>query len=188
MNSARIGMLETGDSIAAAADNGVPTYLAQVNLYRTLLRNPALAKPIADLVVHLWRRSSLDDRSRELTIMRVAWLTGCDYEWSHHWDMAQKAGLSVDELTALRDEDAAARFTALDRAVLTATDETVGTGVVSDGTWALLVEDLPDERTVLEFLATISTWRTVSELVRSLGVPLEDGFVSWPPDGVGPQR
>ncbi|MFP8876864.1 MAG: carboxymuconolactone decarboxylase family protein, partial [Myxococcota bacterium] len=36
----------------------------------------------------------------------------------------------------------------------------------------------------LELLGAIGTWRFVSQLLRSLEVPLEEGVAPWPPDGL----
>ena len=186
MTDERVALLGP-ESAAVAAEAGVPGYFADVNLYRALLRHPALAKRIADLVVQLWRRSTLDARLRELIIMRVAWLTGCEYEWAHHWPMALKLGITADELAAVRDWRAFDGFGPADAGVLAAADETLSAGAVSDGTWKLLTDHVGDTPVVLEVLATISCWRTVSELLRSMRVPLEDGFISWPPNGVPPE-
>ena len=185
MTAPRVALLGP-ESAEVAEAAGVPGYFADVNLYRALLGHPELAKLVADLVVFLWRRSSLEGRLRELVIMRLAWLTGCEYEWAHHWPMALRAGLTEPELLALRGEWASDGFRDADAAVLAATDETILDGAVSDGTWRRLDELLGDTPRVLELLATISTWRTVSELVRSMGVPLEEGFNPWPPDGRAP--
>jgi hypothetical protein len=38
----------------------------------------------------------------------------------------------------------------------------------------------------VELVAAIGTWRLVSQLTRSLQIPLETGVASWPPDGVAP--
>lgn len=186
MTGERIALLGS-ESAKAAAEAWVPGYLAEVNLYRALLQHPTLAKPIADLVVFLWRGAILDDRLRELVIMRVAWRTKCMYEWAHHWPMALRAGLRPAEAAAVRDWPAAACFGPADSAVLAATDETISHGAVTDRTWAQLTEHVGDKRVLLEVLATISTWRMVSELLRSLDIPLEEGFAAWPPEGRGPE-
>lgn len=187
MNRPRIALLGL-EAAATASDAGVPSYFADVNFYRALLRHPALAKPIADLVVFLWRQAALDDRLRELVIMRTAWLTDCGYEWSHHWTLAQRAGVTEQQLVAVRHWEAADCFCPEDRAALAATDETIAHGVIGEGTWGRLAEYLDNEQQLLELAATISTWRSVAELLRSLEVPLEESFPAWPPDGVGPRH
>ena len=72
----------------------------------------------------------------------------------------------------------------LDRAVLSATDETLEACAVSAETWAQCGRLLPGVEEQLELLAAIGTWRLVSQLLRSLEVPLEDGVAAWPPDGL----
>jgi len=97
----RIECLEPEAALETAREAGVPPELAELNLFRVLLRRPAVAKGLADLLVSLLFRGDLDDRLREL-------------------------------------------------------------------------------------VSAIGAWRLVSQLTRSLEIPLEVGVASWPPDGAKP--
>ena len=68
--------------------------------------------------------------------------------------------------------------------MLAATDETLEAGAVSAETWAQCARLLPGIEEQLELLGAIGTWRFVSQLLRSLEVPLEEGVAPWPPDGL----
>ena len=70
---------------------------------------------------------------------------------------------------------------------LAATDETLATGTLSAATWARCEEHVGGHDSLVELVVAIGAWRLVSQLTRSLHIPLEDGVASWPPDGLVPQ-
>lgn len=186
MTDARVEPLSLEAARKAAAEVGVPEAFAELNIFRVLLRRPRTAKGLADLLVSMLFQGSLPDRLRELVIMRIGWVTGSDYEWTQHWSIAQERfGLAPDDLLAVRDWRDSDRFGPADRAVLAATDETLDTGTLSSETCARCREHL-DGDALVELVAAVGAWRLVSQLTRSLAIPLEDGIGSWPPDGARP--
>ena len=184
--SERIEMLSIEDSRKAAEQAGVPVRLADLSVFRTLLRRPAIAKAIADLLFANFS-SELDGRLRELVIMRLGWGTGSVYEWTQHWPIAQEQfGCSPEDLLAVRDWRSAGHFGSVERAVLEATDETIETGSLSEPTFRACAEQLGSAEACLDLVSAIGTWRLISQVLKSLSVPLEDGVAPWPPDGVAP--
>jgi alkylhydroperoxidase family enzyme len=184
MSRPRIPMLSLEDSIAAAEEVRVPSALAELNVFRILLRRPKTAKAVNDLLLSLLFGGTLDDRLRELVIMRIGWVTGSDYEWTQHWTVAQDPfGCSVDDLLAVREWRTSDAFGDVERAVLGAVDETLETGTASAATIAGCRELLGSDDAVFELVAAIATWRWISQVARSIDIPLEDGVESWPPDG-----
>jgi len=179
--------LETAEAVKIAEELGLPVALAELNIFRVLLRNPPVAKATADLLLSLLFRSSLDHRLRELVIMRLGWATAASYEWTQHWRIAlDQFGCSEEDLLALRDWENAGHFGEAERAVLAATDETLATGTLAPGTWDRCLAHVGDEVACMELVASIATWRWISQFTRSLEIPLEEGVVPWPPDGRTP--
>lgn len=186
MSECRVDLLAPEAARKAAEAAGVPAPFAELNIFRLLLRRPLAAKALADLLVSLLFRGVLDPRLRELVIMRIGWATGSDYEWTQHWAIAQERfGVGREELLALRDWRASDRFGPAERAVLAATDETLATGTLSAATFAQCAERLEPDA-LIELVTAIGAWRLVSQLTRSLAIPLEAGVASWPPDGATP--
>jgi alkylhydroperoxidase family enzyme len=180
-------MLSPEEAAARAHDVGVPARLAALNVFRTLLRRPRAARAVADLLMELLSGRALEHRLRELVIMRIGWSTGSDYEWTQHWTIAQEVfGLGAEDLLAVRDWDGSPRFSERERAVLTAADEILATGAVSSAT-AECCAGWIGEDALIELVLSIGAWRSISELARSLEIPLEDGVASWPPQGVPPR-
>lgn len=179
----RIEMLSVDDSVAMAISLEMHEPIARLNIFRTLFHRPKTAKAISDLLLSLLFDSEIGHRRRELIIMRIGWATGSEYEWTQHWPLAQQIfECTADELLALRDWRSAACFDRTDRAVLSATDELLETGDLSDDTWQACFEGLGRDATI-DMITSIGTWLLISKVARGLRVPLEDGVEGWPPDG-----
>ena len=187
--SALVELLSPEASRAAAASVEIPEQLADLNVFRAMLQAPAAAKAVSDLLLSLLFRGQLDDRLRELVIMRIGWATGCDYEWTQHWHIAKdRFGCSEAELLAVRDWRTSDAFDPSAQAVLAATDEVLENGRVSPETFATCRKLLGDDARCIELVTAIGTWRLISQLARSLELTLEEGVASWPPDGASPDQ
>ncbi|MGA9490639.1 MAG: carboxymuconolactone decarboxylase family protein [Mycobacterium sp.] len=186
-SEARVPRLPVDEAKAAADEAGVPDYMAELAIFQVLLNHPKLASGLNDLLARMLWQGKLDTRLRELAIMRIAWLTACEYEWSQHWRVAQGLGVSADDLAGVRDWQSYEAFGPGEQAVLAATDDVVRDGVVSAQSWAACKQEFgSDPATLVELVTAISAWRMVSSILKSLEVPLEDDVVSWPPDGQSP--
>ena len=187
MTTARVPGLPLGEAKAAADEAAVPNYMAELSIFQVLLNHPPLASALNDLLATMLWHGALDQRLRELVIMRIGWLTACDYEWTQHWRVASGLGVPANDLLGVRDWRAYEGFGPTERAVLAATDDLVRDGAVSAESWAACERELGGDRTVLiELVTAIGAWRMVASILRSLNVPLEDGVDSWPPDGRSP--
>ena len=187
MKTARVPKLPLDEAKAAADEAAVPDYMAELSIFQVLLNHPQLARALNDLLATMLWHGALDPRLRELVIMRIGWLTACDYEWTQHWRVASGLGVPADDLLAVRDWQGYDGFGPAERAVLAATDDVVRNGAVSAETWAVCERELQGETTVLiELVTVIGAWRMVSSILQSLKVPLEEGVSSWPPDGRSP--
>lgn len=183
---ARVRMLALDDAHAAADRVGIPAMMADLSVFRVLLRHENVAARVNGLLHQLLWDGELDPRLRELVIMRIGWRQGSVYEWTQHWRVARMLEIPAEDLVAVRDWKASDRFSRADRAVLAATDETLGAGAISAETWAEVEATVPDDRARIELVIAIANWTMFAQLLRSLEVPLEDGVDPWPPDGAEP--
>jgi alkylhydroperoxidase family enzyme len=182
----RIDLLSLEDARKAAEQAGIPAGFSELNVFRAFLHRPAIAKAISDLLLANFA-SELDHRLRELVIMRLGWATGSSYEWTQHWSIAlERFGCTERDLLELRDWRRSEHFGAVERAVLTATDETIEHGAVSPETFAECAARLGSTAVCVDLVSAIGTWRLISQLLRSLDIPLEEGVAAWPPDGLTP--
>ncbi|OBK38970.1 carboxymuconolactone decarboxylase [Mycobacterium sp. 1245111.1] len=183
----RVPRLPVDEAKAAADEASVPDYMAELAIFQVLLNHPKLASGLNDLLARMLWQGELDSRLRELAIMRIGWLTACEYEWAQHWRVAQGLGVSADDLLGVRDWRSYQGFGPTERAVLAATDDVVHDGVVSADSWAACLQVFGSDHAILiELVTAIGAWRMVSSILQSLQVPLEADVQSWPPDGKSP--
>jgi 4-carboxymuconolactone decarboxylase len=136
------------------------------NLLATLVRHPALTKAFLRFNNHLLFSSTLSPRLRELAVLRVAHLTGCEYEWRHHVRMGRETGLTDEVIDGIQRGEASDE---LDRTVLRAVDELQDKATVSDATWAALSEHL-DERQRMDLVFTIGCYGALAMAINTFGV------------------
>lgn len=179
-------LLELDEANRAAAVAGIKEVLARVNLFRTTLHHPPIGRIVGDVVDALVLTSVLDARLREIAILRTGWRIGSVYEWSNHYGIAKRAGMTDAEIVAVRDGAASPALTEADRAVIAVVDEAFDNVRVSDATLAAARAHVGDDRALLELVMIPGCYRTIGSVLLSFGVPLEDGVPVWPPDGVSP--
>ena len=188
LNLPRVPMLAKEEAQIIGKEAGVPSTMAGLNVLRILSQHPTLAGVVAQqLAMLLYRGNKLDDRLRELIIMRIAWRTGAMYEWTQHWPIALRVGLTEEEILGVRDPDNATCLGAAERSVISATDDVLNKGSITNESWQACAGFLKTHEERLELVAAICNWNTFSILLKSLNIPLEEGTEAWPPDGVPSQ-
>ena len=113
--------------------------------------------------------AKLSARDRELVILRVAWRTRSGYEWAQHSRMGADAGLTAAQIDAMAEGPAAAVWTPLDRALLTAVDEIIDEHAVGDGTWDALAAEF-DGAQMFELLFLIGGYLCLAGVLNSIGL------------------
>jgi len=139
------------------------------NALATLVRHPKLTRAFLRFNGYLLYGSTLPPRLRELAILRVAHRRGCQYEWVHHVELAKDAGLTDDEIAAVRRGDPAEQF---DRAVVNAVDELEDKSALSDATWSALSDRL-DERQRMDLVFTVGCYGLLAMAFNTFGVEPE---------------
>jgi 4-carboxymuconolactone decarboxylase len=132
-----------------------------------LLHSPAFADGWNSLLGAVRERCTLSPDIREAVILRIAVLNDASYEWAAHEPPARAAGLSADDLEAIRS-GAALQGTALGVALRYA-DAMTREVTVPDAVFAE-VRSVFDEQQVLELTGTIATYNMVSRLLVALQV------------------
>ncbi len=133
----------------------------------TVSRHPGLYKVIMDMGVLLIRHGALPPRERELAILRNAWLCGAPYEWGEHVDIAQRNGVSKEEVARCVIGSTAPGWTTHDRAILRGVEELHDNKFISDETWATLSAKWNDQQ-MIEFPVLIGQYISTALLQNSL--------------------
>lgn len=182
----RLPWLPLDRSLALAAELGATGAQASRGAFRMLAQNPQLAGRVYGLLNTLMKTPTLSLRLRELVVLRIAWLTGSAYQWGQHYRVAtEQAGLSDDEVLAVREGATSSRFSRTDRAILKAVDDSLTDNGISDDTWRVCASIL-NEKALVELVVAIGTWTMFSQIFHSLDVPLPEDGSPWPPDGIAP--
>jgi len=145
------------------------------NIFATFARHPALLEAYVPLGTYLLRGSTLPPRLRELAVLRVAVLQDCEYEYAQHFVIAQRAGLSAQDVAAVLKPSDAGSWSIAEAAVLRAADELAAEHVISDTTWADLQAELTEEQ-LLDLVFTLGLYTTLAWALNSLGVPVDTGL------------
>jgi alkylhydroperoxidase family enzyme len=187
MTECRVDILPLEEAKEAAKAVDMIGAFAELNIFRVMLHRPKTAKALSDLLVSLLFGGELDDRLRELLIMRIGWSTGADYEWTQHWKIAREQfGCSDQDLLELRgDWRSSDHFGDDEKTLLEAVDALLEHGTISSELADRCLERFGRNATI-ELATAVGTWRLVSKVANALQIPLETGIASWPPDGKAP--
>jgi len=144
------------------------------NMSMTLANHPELAKAYYTFGWHVLRTTTIAVRPRELIVLRTAWRQQCAYEWHYHVGYALNAGLTMDEIAAIRDGPEAPIWAKQpeDRAVLRAVDALVATSRIPDDLWTDLAAFM-DKRQLMDLLFTIGNYVMLGWAAGAMGVPIE---------------
>jgi AhpD family alkylhydroperoxidase len=144
------------------------------NVFTTLGRNRGLFRRWLFFAGGLMPGGKLPRADTELVILRVAHLTGCDYEWDHHERIGLRAGLTPEEIERARSGPEADGWTDRQRLILRAVEEIHADGEVGDPTWAALATELDDER-LIELCLLVGHYEMLATTLKSLRVQRDPG-------------
>lgn len=156
--------------------------LAQpIALPRLLAHSPGALRAFSRMGAHIRHGSRLDPRLRELAILQVGYVTGSEYEFSHHVKLGlEQFGVREEDLRALVVETRGEQsdLPELDRAVLRAAREMTFRLEVSDATFERLRRDL-DEELLVELVVAIAFYNAVVRILESLRIDVEPEYLPF---------
>ena len=182
----RLKYVPTEEAQRLGREFGIGEAQAGRSAFRMLANHPDLVKHVYGLLTMLSSRNKLPTRLRELIIMRLAWVARCEYAWFQHYRISTQAGVTPEEIVAVRDWRKSQLFGPAERAVLAAADETTEHGRISDAVWAECERELKEPAVLVELVVAIGNWTMFAQLLNSLKVEIEEGAKAWPPDGNAP--
>lgn len=142
-----------------------------LNLFATLAHNPRLLKRFNMLGGYFLRHGTLPERVRELVILRVAVLTGSEYEHAQHVVLGLEAGLTREEIDRTRGPLAA--WTGADLIVLQFVAEMVDSDGAVVPSWDALADRF-SEAQMLELALLVGFYRMLAGFLVVVGVQVED--------------
>jgi 4-carboxymuconolactone decarboxylase len=151
---------------------------SKTNIIMVMANNTDLAKAYNTWGKHLLVGNSLAPRQLELLILRVAWKVRSEYEWHNHVGYGLKAGITIEEIAALREKPADGPWNDQDMAVLKAVDELITRGRLSNPLWKQLSKFYSKQQ-MMDLVFSIGHYVMTSWALSTFGVELES------PDPIG---
>ena len=144
------------------------------HIHRAVANAPNLLRRFLGLANELRNGTQLDPKLRELALMTVGRLTGAEYEFTHHWNLARRVGVSREQLEHLDEFETSSLFNDLERLVMRYALEATMNVRVSDATFEALRKSL-DTRRLMELVQNVAFYNMVVRVLVPLGVEVEPG-------------
>ncbi len=152
------------DAVRASAGAGpaaeVPDYM------RTIAKHPGLFRSQMD-TGKLFFNGLIPARERELAVLRIGWLAGAPYEWGEHVKIAQRYGVSPEEIEHAIAGSSAPGWTAHEAAILRGVEELIADFAIGGETWDVLAQSW-DEAQMLEFPAMVGQYVAIAFIQNSI--------------------
>jgi 4-carboxymuconolactone decarboxylase len=142
----------------------VPEYM------RVMMKHPEVFARQMEMGAALYN-GRIPPRERELAILRIGWLTQSPYEWGEHVNIAQRVGLSLEDVARAREGSAAAGWGAHDAAILRGVEELLADYALSDATWSILAHSW-DEAQLIEFPMMVGQYVATAFIQNSLRIAM----------------
>ena len=165
--------------IAAELERIMPAGVPPLVLFRTLAKSPRVfAKMFAG---GLLDKGPLSLRQREIVIDRTTAKLGCEYEWGVHVAFfAERIGFTPEHVAAtVTGPSDAACWAQEEQALMALVDDLVDRRTIGDETWTALATHF-DEPQILEAIALVGYYHTISFLCVGLKLPLESYAARFP--------
>ncbi len=157
---------------AVAAAGGRMTGTGPINLFLTLGRHRRLFLGWLHFAARLMPGGRLPRGETEMVILRVAHLSGCEYERVQHTRLARRAGLDEADLARIEQGPDAGGWGPRQQAILAAVDALYSTDDLDGSTWAALRAHL-DERECIELCLLAGHYRMLAATIKALGIQPE---------------
>jgi 4-carboxymuconolactone decarboxylase len=146
-----------------------------LNVFQLLANAPNVFGGWAQMVDELFDSPTFTLQMREVVILRVAHLQGSRYELSQHVGIARTAGLTEQQINAIRDtaDLDAAGFSATERTALDVTTELCSTHKLRDDTFTAAQGVFGDEA-FTELLMIISCYYGLALVLNAVDLDVDD--------------
>ncbi|MGE2728753.1 carboxymuconolactone decarboxylase family protein [Mycolicibacterium vaccae] len=136
------------------------------NMLATFARHPKLTRAYLTFNMHLLMTTTLSKRIVEIIVLRTAVMRRSDYLWDHHVQLARRAGLTDDDLDAVKRGQMS---DPLDAATVAAVDELHTDGKVCDATWDALASALTEQQ-LMDLVFTAGGYGALAMAIETFGI------------------
>ena len=158
-----------------------------INLYKAVANSPKVMLNIIRLGNSIIGQMALPPRLREIVILRVARLTGSEYEWAQHTAIALEVGLTKEQVDAISKWQNSPEFKPEERTILQFTDEVTRNVGVSDHTFNEL-KKLFNDQLITELTVTVGYYSMLARILVALQVDIDEVSAGSASNLIGGQR
>jgi AhpD family alkylhydroperoxidase len=151
--------------------------LGVLNVFKAMAHSPELMRSWWEVMTLLFTRLTLSPRLRELAILRLFQLTGCDYGFAHHVRIGKRVGITDEEIEAMRDFESSVRFSEAERVVLRYTAAVTELRPEAPDLARALLDHL-SETELVELTFCIANWNLMARLLEPLAVEMEEAIAA----------
>jgi alkylhydroperoxidase family enzyme len=169
---------ETREQLEKLAGGGIAGGRV-LNIFATLAHHPDLMRRWLVFGNHVLGKSTLPVRERELAILRVGFLCRSEYEWGQHVLIAQRSGISDEEIERVAAGPDAPGWSPADAAVLRASDELHADQMIEESTWTELAKKW-NRQQLMDLVFTIGQYHLVAMALNTFGVQRDPGVPPLP--------
>ena len=148
-------------------------------VFRTYAQHPQAYPWRQMLSDYIRGRTTLTNRTKEMLILRMAFLCQSVYQWSTHERGARRLGMNDQEILGLVEGPDAAVWEPFDSAVVRTADELHRDSLISDATWSTLGRHYNTQQR-LDMVITAVGYRLVAMALNSFGVQMAEGAQGFP--------
>ena len=148
-------------------------------VFRTYAWHPQAYPSRQMLSDYIRSRMTLTNRTKEMLILRMAFLCHSAYQWSTHERGARRLGMSDQEILGLIEGPEAEVWEPFDSAVVRAADELHRDSRISDATWNTLGRHYNTQQRLDMVIAAVG-YRLVSMALNSFGVQMGSDAQGFP--------
>ncbi|MGZ0187212.1 MAG: carboxymuconolactone decarboxylase family protein [Alphaproteobacteria bacterium] len=175
MSRPRIRLLDQAEwpaDMQAAGDGP----LGPLNVMKALMHHPELFRRWSVFANHFLFKSALTIRARETLILRVAWLTNCEYEWSQHVKMsAEQCEFGDAEIASIQVGPNGKSWSDADRALVSLVDSIVNGPAIPERLWDQLAAHW-NEKQIIDAIALVGNYVMLAMALNTLNVPPDPNY------------
>lgn len=142
--------------------------------FQVLAHSPVLLERWWRMMWALMTELALDAKLRELALLRLFQLTGCEYCFAEHDRIARLLGVPPEQIANVASAREHAAFNELERLVLAYTESITVANRVDDEVIGALRRHL-SERELVELTFCIANWNGLARFIVPLAIELEAG-------------
>ena len=143
-----------------------------LNVIKAMAGTEDMYPALIGMVKAIFGTPTIDDKHREIIILRSAAILDVPYEWQANEVMARNAGLSSQEIEAVAADGPVEGIDKEYVVICTAADELLRSGTLTDTTPGTML-DMFGHTATRKYVATIAWFSLLSLFLNGLRVPLE---------------